>query len=86
MRKLLALAALASGLAAAADAQAPYRAPRTWLGHPDLQGTWTNETKTRLERPVEMGDRLILTPLQDRAFRWRNPGGQLTEQDLAKTR
>jgi ABC-type nitrate/sulfonate/bicarbonate transport system permease component len=31
-------------------------------------------------------DRFILTPLQDRAFRWRNPSGQLTEEDLAKTR
>ncbi|MDP3496032.1 MAG: hypothetical protein Q8R82_23215, partial [Hyphomonadaceae bacterium] len=47
---------------APALAQEPYRAPRTWLGQPDLQGYWTNETKTRLERPVEMGDRLILTP------------------------
>jgi ABC-type nitrate/sulfonate/bicarbonate transport system permease component len=31
-------------------------------------------------------DRFILTPLQDRAFRWRNPSGQLSEEDLAKTR
>ena len=47
---------------APAIGQEPYRAPHTWLGYPDLQGYWTNETKTRLERPVEMGDRLILTP------------------------
>ena len=63
MRALTALATLFVGFAVAtADAQETYRAPRTWLGHPDMQGVWTNETKTRLERPVEMGDRLILTP------------------------
>ena len=63
MRALIALATLFVGFAAAtAEAQETYRAPRTWLGHPDMQGVWTNETKTRLERPVEMGDRLILTP------------------------
>ncbi len=63
MRTLIAIATVLCGLAvAAADAQESYRAPRTWLGHPDMQGYWTNETKTRLERPVEMGDRLILTP------------------------
>ena len=52
---------LAIIVGASAFAQEPYRAPRTWLGQPDMQGYWTNETKTRLERPAEMGDRLILT-------------------------
>lgn len=60
MRALvLMLAMLAS---APAFAQEPYRAPRTWLGHPDLQGVWTNESTTRLERRPELGDRLIMTP------------------------
>ncbi|MDH4119602.1 MAG: ABC transporter permease subunit [Acidimicrobiia bacterium] len=27
-------------------------------------------------------DRLVLTKLQDRAFRWRNPGGELSDKDL----
>jgi hypothetical protein len=44
-----------------ADAQAAYKAPRTSLGQPDLQGNWTNESMTRLERPPEMGERQILT-------------------------
>jgi hypothetical protein len=47
--------------AASADAQA-YLAPRTSLGQPDLQGTWTNESVTRLERRPELGDRLVMTP------------------------
>ena len=58
-----ALAALAGGLALAgpgpAVAQEPagsvragesYRAPRTPYGHPDLQGFWSNQTYTPLER------------------------------------
>ncbi len=62
VRTLIAILALFAGLAVAtADAQAPYRAPRTSLGQPDLQGAWTNESVTRLERPLEMGNRLILT-------------------------
>ncbi|RYZ02384.1 MAG: hypothetical protein EON61_15970 [Alphaproteobacteria bacterium] len=56
---ILSFAIIAS---APAFAQEPYRAPRTHLGHPDLQGVWTNETTTRLERTPELGDRLIMTP------------------------
>src|ERR1700754_578409 len=63
MRRLIATASIIAGLAvSAADAQGAYRAPRTYLGQPDLQGVWTNETVTRLERPIEMGERLVLTP------------------------
>jgi hypothetical protein len=63
MRILVAIASLLAGIAVvAADAQTPYQAPRTWLGQPDLQGAWTNESTTRLERPSELGDRLIMTP------------------------
>ena len=32
-------------------AQTPYTVPRTPDGHPDLQGFWTNQTYTPLERP-----------------------------------
>jgi hypothetical protein len=56
-RALLAAAWL---LALPADAQI-YAAPRTSLGQPDLQGYWTNETTTRLERAPELGDRLVMT-------------------------
>ncbi|MFT3724876.1 MAG: hypothetical protein QM773_14995 [Hyphomonadaceae bacterium] len=60
--RLLAATALIITLIAPATAQDDYRAPRTYAGQPDLQGAWTNESVTRLERPVEMGERLILTP------------------------
>ncbi len=36
---------------AAQAAEQPYTAPRTPDGQPDLQGFWTNQTYTRLERP-----------------------------------
>jgi hypothetical protein len=35
--------------------------PRTHDGHPDLQGTYDVATMTPLERPRELGDRLVLT-------------------------
>lgn len=64
MRTMIAIAlGIVAGLAAsAASAQMPYQAQRTWLGQPDLQGTWTNESWTRLERPSQFGDRLVMTP------------------------
>lgn len=67
MRTLIAIISIIAGFAAAAaDAQSSYKAPRTWLGQPDLQGSWTNESVTRLERPPEMGERLILTEAETR--------------------
>ena len=53
--------AIASLVASPVHAQDDYRAPRTSIGQPDLQGTWTNETLTRFERPPEMTGRLIMT-------------------------
>jgi hypothetical protein len=60
---LLAAAFLA---ATPALAQAPrpvttYHAPRAADGHPDLQGTWTNASITRLERNPRLGAHLALT-------------------------
>jgi hypothetical protein len=49
-------------LGGAAQAQAPYRAPRDLYGRPDLQGVWTNETLIRFERPASFGDRTVMTP------------------------
>jgi hypothetical protein len=67
MRRLIAIMSIIAGfVVATADAQSSYKAPRTWLGQPDLQGNWTNESVTRLERPPEMGDRLILTEAEAR--------------------
>ena len=42
--------AAAQGPAGSAQADESYRAPRTPYGHPDLQGFWSNQTYTPLER------------------------------------
>jgi hypothetical protein len=57
----LAPAALAQAPARTAGAAAAYKAPRTALGQPDLQGIWTNATITPVERDAKFGDRLALT-------------------------
>ena len=36
-------------------------APRTPDGHPDLQGVWTNNTRTPLQRPKELGTKEFYT-------------------------
>jgi hypothetical protein len=54
-------AAQGSGSATAAARQTRWTVPRTPWGHPDLQGIWTTQTLTPLERPVEFGDRAFLT-------------------------
>jgi hypothetical protein len=45
-----------------------FAVPRTPDGHPDLQGFWTNDTVTPLERPAEFGDKEILTPEEAAAY------------------
>ena len=59
---VLASTALLAATATGADAAATYKAPRNGFGQPDLTGTWSSETLTRMERPQEFGDRLTLTP------------------------
>ncbi len=39
-----------------------YQTPRTVDGQPDLQGLWTNDTITPMERPASLSDRAFLTP------------------------
>ncbi len=65
---ILAIAiALVSLAPAPAAAQAPTAAGKTWTvprtpdGKPDLQGIWTNQTITPLERPEALGDQLTLS-------------------------
>ena len=65
---IAAVLAIAAGLAPAplagqapgADA-APYQAPRTPWGDPDLQGMWDTRTYTPVERPPEFGMREFMT-------------------------
>jgi hypothetical protein len=42
--------------------------PRTPDGQPDLQGFWTNDTVTPLERPAEFGNKEFLTPEEAAAY------------------
>ena len=41
---------------------APYRAPRNAFGQPDLEGTWTNNSLTPLQRPAAWANKTTLTP------------------------
>jgi len=50
------------------SAHAAWTVPRTPDGQPDLQGYWTNDTYTPLERPVELGDKEFFTPDEAAAF------------------
>jgi hypothetical protein len=77
IRPLAALAALAAPLALTSTSSAQstyeqraaaYAAPRTADGQPNLQGHWTNDTYTPLERPVELGDKQTFTPDEAAAF------------------
>ena len=55
MKRVIGLLAGAVSFALAATAATQeYRAPRTAYGAPDLDGTWTNNSLTSLERPEEL--------------------------------
>ena len=41
-----------------------WKAPRTPDGQPDLQGYWTNATRTPLERPKGLGTKEFYTPAE----------------------
>lgn len=51
-----------------ANAAPAWRPPLTGAGHPDLQGHWTNDTYTPLERAVELGDKQHFTADEAAAF------------------
>ena len=64
----------ASGRAAAAatNAAAASAIPRTAEGKPDMQGYWTNQTFTPLERPAQFKDKAMFTA--EEAAAWAKRG------------
>ena len=61
-RFLAAMVVLVTGFAAASlSAQQKKSAPMTPWGEPDLQGTYTNQTLTPLERPANLGTKAFFT-------------------------
>ena len=71
-RAILMIAALAAmALSVPVSGQVAGRGnsvPRTPDGQPDLQGFWTNDTVTPLERPAEFGNKEFLTPEEAAAY------------------
>lgn len=62
-------AALAAKPAASTTSAATTRPVfQTADGHPDLQGYWTNNTATPLERPKDLGDKAFFTPEEAAAY------------------
>src|SRR5579871_5337779 len=53
----------------AKTATGTWTAPRTADGQPDLQGVWSNNIATPLERPQELGGRALLTDQEVAALR-----------------
>ena len=56
------LIVLMAASAPAAAQSAAKKAPRTAWGHPDLQGLWTNDTFTPLQRPPALAGKAFFTP------------------------
>jgi hypothetical protein len=65
--------------AAAAPAPRPYVQPRTVDGQPDLQGYWTNDTFTPLERAPELGTKEFFTEAEAIAEFKRREGRYLAQ-------
>src|SRR5689334_10149920 len=61
-------ALLAGQTAPAAKPRAAQPLPRTADGRPDLQGYWTNDSFTPLERPAELAGKSHFTPQEAAAF------------------
>ena len=71
---LAAAAAVVVCSAGSAAAQGEYVVPRTEYGHPDLQGFWTNQTYTPLERPRDV-DKAFYTE-EEAAAIWQGRAGR----------
>jgi hypothetical protein len=61
MRILLIVSLAITAPLAAQSRSGTWTAPRTTFGHPDLQGTWTTQTYTPLQRPQRYAGKEFLT-------------------------
>jgi hypothetical protein len=60
-----------AGSARTGGSAGTWTVPRTPWGHPDLQGIWTTQTLTPLERPADLRDKAFLTPEEAAAIEKR---------------
>src|SRR5499425_3793933 len=61
MRSLFLVGVLAATITATTLAQKTWTVPRLADGHPDLQGTWENNSATPLERPAAFANKPMLS-------------------------
>ena len=47
------------------QSSAPYKAPKTSFGQPDLEGVWSNNSATPLQRPAGKGEAVLDEPQAD---------------------
>jgi hypothetical protein len=82
-RRLLAasLVALALGVSARSLSAQKKSGSTTPWGEPDLQGTYTNQTLTPLERPVTLKDKALLTKEEAQALEKRSQAQRETSAD-----
>ncbi len=78
-RPVFCLLALMAGQALYGQEVADYEIPRTVDGQPDLQGVWSNNTMTPVERPEMFGEREYLTD-EEMAF-LRQRMQEIADQD-----
>jgi len=83
----IAIALLSSvDLAVAGQAPAAWTVPRTAGGQPDLQGVWSNNSVTPLERPDAFAGKAVLTDLELAELKRRAASRRILEPFLARGR
>jgi hypothetical protein len=74
-----------SGQAPSRTPAKPWTLTRTPWGHPDLQGVWTTQTLTPLERPSDLADKAFLTAEEAAAIEKRAADAVRNEDQNRRT-